>query len=307
MHLVVQKANGDPQLFDRALRKALASLPAEDPPPDQIAIAPALSKVLRSANEMQKTRGDSYFAVDHVITALAQDSSIQKALSESNISNSNLVQDAVQQIRGMKRIDSKTADAEEDSEYLKKYTIDMISMARNGQIDPVIGREEEMRCLIRILAKRSKNNPLLVGEPGVGKTTVVEGLAQRIVNLDVPDCLVACRLLSLDVNSLAAGAKCSGEFNERLMGVLKGIQMSSERIVLFIDEMHLLMGAGAYNEGSMGAASLLKPMLDRGQLHCIGATSRANTKRTLRKIPPLNVTFNKLLLRNLVSVKQFLF
>jgi ATP-dependent Clp protease ATP-binding subunit ClpA len=160
LHLVVQKAHGDPQLFDGALKKALARLPSQDPPTDQITMAPALSKVIILADKLHKTQRDSYIAVDHMITALAQDLSIQMALSESNINNSNLVHDAVQQIRGTKKIDSKTADGEEENEILKKCTIDMTSMARNGEIDPVIGREEEIRRLISILPDKSKNNPL---------------------------------------------------------------------------------------------------------------------------------------------------
>lgn len=294
---VVERAHGDPQLFDRALKKALVRLPSQDPPPDQIAMSPAFSKVLRSANELQKTQKDSYIAVDHMISALAQDATVQKALADSNIPNSKLVQDAVQQIRGTKRVDSKTADAEEESENLKKFTIDMTSMAREGKIDPVIGREEEIRRVIRILSRRTKNNPVLIGEPGVGKTTVVEGLAQRIVNLDVPDNLAACKLLSLDVGSLVAGAKYRGEFEERMKGVLKEIEDSKEMIVLFVDEMHLLMGAGASGEGGMDAANLLKPMLARGQLHCIGATTLSEYRKYIEKDAAFERRFQQVIVK----------
>lgn len=279
----IELAHGDSQLFDKALKKALVRLTSQDPPPDQIAMSPAFSIVLRSANELQKTQKDSYIAVDHMITALAQDSSIQAELSESYIPNSKLVQDAVQQIRGTKMVDSKTADAEEGSENLKKYTIDMTSLARNGKIAPVIGREEEIRSLIRILSKRMKNNPFLIGEPGVGKTTVVEGLAQRIADLDVPDNLEACKLLSLNVDSLVADVKYIGEFEERMKGVLEEIEVSKETMILFIDEMHLIMGAGACKDGGIDAANLLKPMLARGRLHFIGATTFGEYQRYIEK------------------------
>jgi ATP-dependent Clp protease ATP-binding subunit ClpB len=293
----VERAHGDPQLFDRALKKALVRLPSQDPPPDQISMSPAFSKILRAAQEMQKTQKDSYIAVDHLITALAQDATIQKALAEANIPNTKLLQDAVQQIRGTRRVDSKTADAEEEHENLKKFTIDMTAMAREGKIDPVIGREEEIRRVIRILSRRTKNNPVLIGEPGVGKTTVVEGLAQRIVNADVPDNLAACKLLSLDVGSLVAGSKYRGEFEERMKGVLKEIEDSKEMIVLFVDEMHLLMGAGSAGEGGMDAANLLKPMLARGQLHCIGATTLAEYRKYIEKDAAFERRFQQVLVK----------
>lgn len=279
----VERAHGDPQLFDRALKKALVRLPSQDPPPEHIAMAPEFSKVLRSAQDLQKTQKDSFIAVDHLITALAQSASIQKCLAESNIPNPKLVQDAIQAIRGTKRVDSKTADSEQENENLKKFTIDMTAMAREGKMDPVIGREEEIRRVIRILSRRTKNNPVLIGEPGVGKTTVIEGLAQRIVNADVPDNLAACKLLSLDVGALVAGSKYRGEFEERMKGVLKEIEESKEMIVLFVDEIHLLMGAGSSGDGGMDAANLLKPMLARGQLHCIGATTLAEYRKYIEK------------------------
>jgi ATP-dependent Clp protease ATP-binding subunit ClpB len=294
---VVERAHGDPQLFDRALKKALVRLPSQDPPPEQISMAPSFSKILRSANELQKTQKDSYIAVDHLITALASDAIIQKALAEANIPNTKLLQDAVQQIRGTRRVDSKTADAEEEHENLKKFTIDMTAMAREGKIDPVIGREEEIRRVIRILSRRTKNNPVLIGDPGVGKTTVVEGLAQRIVNADVPDNLAACKLLSLDVGSLVAGSKYRGEFEERMKGVLKEIEDSKEMIVLFVDEMHLLMGAGSSGEGGMDAANLLKPMLARGQLHCIGATTLAEYRKYIEKDAAFERRFQQVLVK----------
>jgi ATP-dependent Clp protease ATP-binding subunit ClpA len=218
-------------------------------------------------------------------------------MNEGNMPNVKLIQDAVQQIRGTRRVDSKTADAEEENENLKKFTIDMTAMAREGKMDPVIGREEEIRRVVRILSRRTKNNPVLIGEPGVGKTTVVEGLAQRIVNLDVPDNLAACKLLSLDVSSIVAGSKYRGEFEERMKGILKEIEQTKEMIVLFVDEMHLLMGAGSSGEGGMDAANMLKPMLARGQLHCIGATTLAEYRKYIEKDAAFERRFQQVLVK----------
>lgn len=294
---VVERAHGDPQLLDRALKKALVRLPSQDPPPEHVSMSPALSKVIRSASELQRTQKDSFIAVDHLITALAQDSKIQQSLAEANVPNTKLIDSAIQQIRGTKRVDSKNADAEEENENLKKFTIDMTQMAREGKMDPVIGREDEIRRVIRILSRRTKNNPVLIGEPGVGKTTVIEGLAQRIVNSDVPANLAACKLLALDVGSLVAGSKYRGEFEERMKGVLKEIEQSNEMIVLFVDEIHLLMGAGATGEGGMDAANLLKPMLARGQLHCIGATTLAEYRKYIEKDAAFERRFQQVLVK----------
>ncbi|KAE9576712.1 Heat shock protein hsp98 [Colletotrichum fructicola] len=294
---VVERAHGDPQLFDRALKKTLVRLPSQDPPPDQVSVAPTFHAVLRKAQELQKTQKDSFIAVDHLIQALAEDHTIQTCLKEANIPKPKLVHDAVTQIRGTKRVDSKNADTEEEHENLAKFTIDMTAMARDKKIDPVIGREEEIRRVVRILSRRTKNNPVLIGEPGVGKTTVVEGLAQRIVNRDVPDNLKACKLLSLDVGALVAGSKYRGEFEERMKGVLKEIEDSKEMIVLFVDEIHLLMGAGSSGEGGMDAANLLKPMLARGQLHCIGATTLAEYRKYVEKDAAFERRFQQVLVK----------
>ncbi|KAI0128429.1 heat shock protein HSP98 [Xylariales sp. AK1849] len=294
---VVERAHGDPQLFDRALKKTLVRLPSQDPPPENVSMSSTFSAVLRKAQDLQKTQKDSYVAVDHLITALSEDPTIAIALKEANIPKPKLVQDAVQTIRGTKRVDSKTADTEEEHENLAKFTIDMTSMAREGKIDPVIGREEEIRRVVRILSRRTKNNPVLIGEPGVGKTTVVEGLAQRIVNADVPDNLAACKLLSLDVGALVAGSKYRGEFEERMKGVLKEITESKDMIVLFVDEIHLLMGAGSSGEGGMDAANLLKPMLARGQLHCIGATTLAEYRKYIEKDAAFERRFQQVIVK----------
>ena len=294
---VVDRAHGDPQLLDRALKKALVRLPSQDPPPEHVSMSPQFSKVIRAANDLQKVQKDSYIAIDHMISALVQDEAIRRYLAEANIPNTKLIDDAISQIRGTKRVDSKTADSEEENENLKKYTIDMTTMAREGKIDPVIGREEEIRRVVRILSRRTKNNPVLIGEPGVGKTTVVEGLALRIVNADVPANLAACKLLSLDVGALVAGSKYRGEFEERMKGVLKEIEESKEMIVLFVDEIHLLMGAGSSGEGGMDAANLLKPMLARGQLHCIGATTLSEYRKYIEKDAAFERRFQQVLVK----------
>jgi ATP-dependent Clp protease ATP-binding subunit ClpB len=294
---VIERANGDAQLFERALKKALVRLPSQDPPPERTSPSPAMAKVLRAAEDLSRTQKDSFIAVDHLIQSLSQEPSIQRCLAEANVPNAKQIDTAIQALRGTKRVDSKTADAEEENENLKKFAIDMTAMAREGKIDPVIGREEEIRRVIRILSRRTKNNPVLIGEPGVGKTTVVEGLARRIVDADVPANLAACKLLSLDVGSLVAGSKYRGEFEERMKGVLKEIEESKEMIVLFVDEIHLLMGAGSSGEGGMDAANLLKPMLARGQLHCIGATTLNEYRKYIEKDAAFERRFQQVLVK----------
>jgi ATP-dependent Clp protease ATP-binding subunit ClpA len=293
----IERAHGDPQLLDRALKKILVRLPSQDPPPDQVSLSPSFHAVLRKAQDLQKVQKDTFIAVDHLITALSEDPGMQVALREGNIPKPKLVQEAVQAIRGTRRVDSKNADTEQENENLAKFTIDMTELARDKKIDPVIGREEEIRRVVRILSRRTKNNPVLIGEPGVGKTTVVEGLAQRIVNRDVPDNLKACKLLSLDVGALVAGSKFRGEFEERMKGVLKEVTESKEMIVLFVDEIHLLMGAGSSGEGGMDAANLLKPMLARGQLHCIGATTLAEYRKYVEKDAAFERRFQQVLVK----------
>ncbi|KAH6644511.1 heat shock protein-like protein [Boeremia exigua] len=294
---VIERANGDAQLFERALKKALVRLPSQDPPPERTSPSPKMAEILRKAEELSRTQKDSFIAVDHLIQSLCKDASIQRCLADANVPNAKQIDNAIQALRGTKRVDSKTADAEQDNENLKKFTIDMTAMAREGKIDPVIGREEEIRRVIRILSRRTKNNPVLIGEPGVGKTTVVEGLARRIVDADVPANLAACKLLSLDVGALVAGSKYRGEFEERMKGVLKEIEESKEMIVLFVDEIHLLMGAGSSGEGGMDAANLLKPMLARGQLHCIGATTLAEYRKYIEKDQAFERRFQQVLVK----------
>lgn len=294
---VIERARGDPQAFDRALKKMLVRLPSQEPAPETVSLAPTFHAVLKKASELQKLQKDSFIGVDHLIVALSEDHNIQTALKEGMIPKSKLIADAVREIRGTRRLDSKTADTEEEHENLAKFTIDMTALARDKKVDPVIGREEEIRRVIRILSRRTKNNPVLIGEPGVGKTTVVEGLAQRIANRDVPDNLKHCKLLSLDVGALVAGSKYRGEFEERMKGVLKEIEEAKDTIVLFVDEIHLLMGAGSSGEGGMDAANLLKPMLARGQLHCIGATTLAEYRKYVEKDAAFERRFQQVLVK----------
>ncbi|CAZ79681.1 unnamed protein product [Tuber melanosporum] len=291
---VIEKANGDFQTFERAVKKARVRMPSQDPPPDQVSFSPSLSKVLRDAQKLQKTQRDSYIAQDHLISAVAQDSGIQKLMVEAGIPKVSLLDDAVQSLRGTRRVDSQNEESVE-SENLSKYCVDLTQRARDGKLDPVIGREQEILRVVRILSRRTKNNPVLIGEPGVGKTSVVEGLATRIINADVPANLASCKLLTLDVGSLVAGTKYRGEFEDRMKAVLKEIEDSKQMIVLFIDEIHLLMGAGSSGEGGMDAANLLKPALARGQLHCIGATTLAEYRKYIEKDAAFERRFQQVL------------
>ncbi|KAI5808613.1 chaperone protein [Peziza echinospora] len=292
---VIEKANGDFQAFERAVKKALVRLPSQDPPVEP-SLSPPLAKVIREAQKLQKTQRDSFIAQDHLISALAQDSVIKGLLKESGIPNVSVLDHAVQEIRGTKRVETQNESAP-GGETLAKFTVDLTARAREGSLDPVIGREQEVLRVVRILSRRTKNNPVLVGEPGVGKTSVVEGLATRIINSDVPANLASCRLLSLDVGALIAGTKFRGEFEERMKGVLKEIEESKDMIVLFIDEIHLLMGAGSTGEGGMDAANLLKPMLARGQLHCIGATTLAEYRKYIEKDAAFERRFQQVLVK----------
>ncbi|KAK6353006.1 Heat shock protein hsp98 [Orbilia brochopaga] len=293
----VERANGDFQTFDRELKKALVRTPSQDPPPEHPTFSPSMAKVLRKSHDLQKLQKDKFIGIDHLIMSVVEDPQVQVALKAANVPQVKVLQDAIAAIRGDRRMDSKTADAESANEALSKFTIDMTAQAREGKLDPVIGREEEVRRVIRILSRRTKNNPVLIGEPGVGKTSVAEGLAQRIVAADVPANLAQCKLLSLDVGALVAGSKYRGEFEERMKSVLKEIEESKEMIVLFIDEIHLLMGAGASGEGGMDAANLLKPMLARGKLHCIGATTLAEYRKYIEKDAAFERRFQQVIVK----------
>ncbi|PRP76580.1 hypothetical protein PROFUN_15012, partial [Planoprotostelium fungivorum] len=275
---ICNKASIDPQLIERGLKKLLVRLPAQDPPPSEVSGSGAFNKLLKNATEIQKKQEDAHLAVDHLLLALDEDRDVSSVFSSNGL-NKAALEAAVKTMRGGRKVDSKSAESQYEA--LSKYGLDMVAAAESGKLDPVIGRDEEIRRVIRILSRRTKNNPVLIGEPGTGKTAIVEGLAQRIVRGDIPDNL-NCRVISLDMGALIAGAKYRGEFEERLKAVLKEVKDAQGSIILFIDEIHLVLGAGK-TDGAMDAANLLKPMLARGELRCIGATTLEEYKKYVEK------------------------
>ncbi|KJA29123.1 hypothetical protein HYPSUDRAFT_73692 [Hypholoma sublateritium FD-334 SS-4] len=288
---VVSRAGGDPANVRRSVQKLIVRLPTQSPPPDETSIAAATLKVLREAHNLQKTMHDSYIAQDHILLALIQDPSIASVLKENNLTEATL-KTAIEQIRGNRRVESKTAEQGFDA--LNKYAVDLTALAEEGKIDPVIGRDNEIRRAVRILCRRTKNNPVLIGEPGVGKTAIAEGLAQRIVNRDVPASLIA-RLYSLDMGALMAGAKYKGEYEERIKSVLNEVEKAAEDggpgIILFIDELHLIMAGRGAEGGGMDAGNLFKPLLARGKLRCIGATTLSEYRKYIETDPALERRF----------------
>ena len=248
---------------------------------DQLRMTPEFARLLNSAEDIAKKAGDSYVTAERLLLAiaLAQGTNAQKALLASGIT-ADLLNRATDEMRGGRKAES--AAAEEGYDALKKYARDLTQAAREGKLDPVIGRDEEVRRTIQVLARRTKNNPVLIGEPGVGKTAIVEGLAQRIIRGDVPESLKDKKLLSLDLGSLVAGAKFRGEFEERLKAVLQEISSAAGDIIVFIDELHVLVGAGK-TEGAMDASNMLKPALARGELHCVGATTLDEYRKYIEK------------------------
>jgi len=286
---IATKAGVDSQKIERELRRTVVRLPAQDPAPDPSPSRTFIA-LLDKATEIMKKQGDTHMAVDHLLLALVQDAEVSKLLKEQGLTPSK-VEQAVKEVRGTRKVDSKNAEG--TYEALMKYGRDLVADAEAGKLDPVIGRDEEIRRVIRVLSRRTKNNPVLIGEPGVGKTAIVEGLAQRIVRGDVPNNL-KCRVISLDMGALVAGAKYRGEFEERLKAVLKEVQESEGDIILFIDEIHLVLGAGKA-EGAMDAANLLKPMLARGELRCIGATTLDEYRKHVEKDPAFERRFQQVL------------
>ncbi len=263
----------------QAVEQALAKLPqvqGASGGPGQIHLTPRLSQVLAKAEDEQRSLKDDYLSVEHVLLAMAQEGNLFKKIG---LTKDKLLA-ALQQVRGHQRVTSQ--DPEGTYQSLEKYGRDLTKLAGQGKLDPVIGRDEEIRRVVQILSRRTKNNPVLIGEPGVGKTAIVEGLAIRIVKGDVPEGLKQKRVVALDMGALVAGAKFRGEFEERLKAVLKEIQSSQGQILLFIDELHTVVGAGAA-EGAMDAANLLKTMLARGELHLIGATTLDEYRKHIEK------------------------
>ena len=266
---------------------ALAKIPQIQGPgaaPGQIHLTPRLAKILTRSEDIMKELRDEYVSIEHVLLAMVEEGGIWSRL---NVTKDTLLA-ALQKVRGNQRVTSQ--DPEGTYQSLEKYGRDLTRLAEQGKLDPVIGRDEEIRRVIQILSRRTKNNPVLIGEPGVGKTAIVEGLAQRIVKGDVPEGLKQKRLIVLDMGALVAGAKFRGEFEERLKAVLKEVQAAHGQILLFIDELHTVVGAGAA-EGAMDAANLLKPMLARGELHLIGATTLDEYRKHIEKDAALERRF----------------
>ncbi|WPK25631.1 hypothetical protein PUMCH_002954 [Australozyma saopauloensis] len=285
---LIQKGRYEWPDFERIVNRHLVRLPSQTPAPQDVSFGYAAGQVITNANKIKAQQKDNYVAQDHILLALLQDNSIKEIFKEAQINVETIKTQAIE-LRGSQRIDSRTADLSSTYEFLDKYCEDLTEKAREGKIDPVIGREEEIRRVIRVLARRTKSNSVLIGEPGVGKTSIVEGVAQRIVDHDVPNILVNARLYALDLGALTAGAKYKGEFEERIKGVLNDIEKSSDMVILFIDEIHMLMG-----DGKSDAANLLKPMLARGALHCIGATTFAEYRKFISKDGAFERRFQKI-------------
>ena len=277
---LITKAGGNLDEVRRRTDDALSKIPSVSGTTVQSLMSQDLTRVMNEAESLADRNGDSFVTLERILQALVNVSTSAAEILQQSGVNPQRLDIAVNEFRKGRVADSESA--EDNFEALKKYTIDVTARARDGKLDPVIGREHEIRRTIQVLSRRTKNNPVLIGEPGVGKTAIVEGLALRIVNNDVPESLVGKRLLSLDMGALIAGAKYRGEFEERLKAVLKDVEAADGNIILFIDEMHTIVGAGA-SEGSMDPSNLLKPALARGVLHCLGATTLNEYQKYVEK------------------------
>ncbi len=277
---LIRAAGGSPERVVEAVDAALAKLPKVTGDAGQVYLDSQTAKVLDEAQKIAKKAGDSFVPVERILMALAMVKSKAKEALDAGAVSAQKLNEAINDVRKGRTAD--TATAEEGYDALKKYAIDLTERAAEGKIDPIIGRDEEIRRTMQVLSRRTKNNPVLIGEPGVGKTAIVEGLALRIINGDVPESLQDKKLLSLDMGALIAGAKYRGEFEERLKAVLNEVTSAAGEIILFIDEMHTLIGAGK-GDGAMDASNLLKPALARGELHCVGATTLDEYRKHVEK------------------------
>ena len=278
---LIQVTGANPDKIRSGVNAHLGKMPKVSGSGSQLMMSPETVKVFSTAEELAQKRGDSFISVELMLLAMLKtdDTEVSKFLKEAGLAADDL-EKAIAALRKGRQADS--VSAEQNYEALERFTRDLTDDARNGKLDPVIGRDEEIRRSIQVLSRRTKNNPVLIGEPGVGKTAIAEGLALRIIDGDVPESLKGKKLLSLDMGALIAGAKYRGEFEERLKSVLQDVTESEGGIVLFIDEMHTLVGAGA-GEGAMDASNLLKPALARGELHCIGATTLDEYRKHVEK------------------------
>ncbi|MGA1597476.1 MAG: ATP-dependent chaperone ClpB [bacterium] len=291
---LLEKQGADVRDVEARLEQQLGQLPAfSGSSAGRVAASGDFNQALVRAEDEMKKLGDDFVSVEHLLLALVEDrkSPAGRLLSESGVVRKEL-EVALNDVRGGQRVTSQ--HPEETYEALEKFGTDLTERARSGKLDPVIGRDDEIRRVVQVLSRRTKNNPVLIGEPGVGKTAIAEGLAQRISRNDVPDSLKDKRLVSLDMGALVAGAKFRGEFEERLKAVLKEVQQSEGHIILFIDELHTVVGAGKV-DGAMDAGNLLKPMLARGELHCIGATTLDEYRKHIEKDPALERRFQQVL------------